>query len=156
ELMKQTNEVMRIATLGEMEYTTALNASITAQSVFKMSADETADAFNYMNAVENATSLQLQDFAEALPIAAAPVQSFGGDIKELGILLTAMKQNGIAATQGANAIKASMQRLLRPSAQVRQELRQYRLDRKSTRLNSSHVKISYAVFCLKKKKKQQK
>src|SRR5690606_7246996 len=27
-----------------------------------------------------------------------------------------------------------------------------RLDRKSTRLNSSHVKISYAVFCLKKKK----
>src|SRR5438067_6220546 len=28
-----------------------------------------------------------------------------------------------------------------------------RLDRKSTRLNSSHVSISYAVFCLKKKKK---
>src|SRR5690606_40969674 len=26
------------------------------------------------------------------------------------------------------------------------------LDRKSTRLNSSHVKISYAVFCLKKKR----
>src|SRR5690606_41920601 len=30
------------------------------------------------------------------------------------------------------------------------------LDRKSTRLNSSHVKISYAVFCLKKKKKKYK
>src|SRR6266700_6097587 len=29
-----------------------------------------------------------------------------------------------------------------------------RPDRKSTRLNSSHVKISYAVFCLKKKKKK--
>src|SRR2546427_7098567 len=28
-------------------------------------------------------------------------------------------------------------------------------DRKSTRLNSSHSQISYAVFCLKKKKKQQ-
>src|SRR5690349_23989923 len=28
-------------------------------------------------------------------------------------------------------------------------------DRKSTRLNSSHVEISYAVFCLKKKKKHQ-
>src|SRR5689334_24648533 len=28
-----------------------------------------------------------------------------------------------------------------------------RLDRKSTRLNSSHSSISYAVFCLKKKKK---
>src|SRR5262245_65782978 len=29
-----------------------------------------------------------------------------------------------------------------------------RADRKSTRLNSSHLGISYAVFCLKKKKKQ--
>src|SRR5258707_7038891 len=29
-----------------------------------------------------------------------------------------------------------------------------RLDRKSTRLNSSHANISYAVFCLKKKKKE--
>src|SRR5690242_21514867 len=28
------------------------------------------------------------------------------------------------------------------------------LDRKSTRLNSSHMSISYAVFCLKKKKKK--
>src|SRR5436305_7859922 len=28
----------------------------------------------------------------------------------------------------------------------------YNLDRKSTRLNSSHVRISYAVFCLKKKR----
>src|SRR5690349_24208432 len=30
------------------------------------------------------------------------------------------------------------------------------VDRKSTRLNSSHVEISYAVFCLKKKKKKKK
>src|SRR5437660_5136093 len=34
---------------------------------------------------------------------------------------------------------------------VRDDRRQ---DRKSTRLNSSHVAISYAVFCLKKKKKK--
>src|SRR5690554_7511490 len=31
---------------------------------------------------------------------------------------------------------------------------EFELDRKSTRLNSSHVRISYAVFCLKKKKKK--
>src|SRR2546421_8691663 len=31
-----------------------------------------------------------------------------------------------------------------------------RVDRKSTRLNSSHDQISYAVFCLKKKKKQKR
>src|SRR5690606_39525383 len=35
-------------------------------------------------------------------------------------------------------------------------LREHLSDRKSTRLNSSHVKISYAVFCLKKKKIQNK
>src|SRR5690554_7390243 len=35
------------------------------------------------------------------------------------------------------------------------ELTYSRPDRKSTRLNSSHVRISYAVFCLKKKKKIQ-
>src|SRR3712207_8312756 len=33
------------------------------------------------------------------------------------------------------------------------EFRYLRTDRKSTRLNSSHANISYAVFCLKKKKK---
>src|SRR5690606_40677712 len=32
----------------------------------------------------------------------------------------------------------------------------WELDRKSTRLNSSHVKISYAVFCLKKKRNSRK
>src|SRR3989442_7176470 len=37
--------------------------------------------------------------------------------------------------------------LLMPEGLRREE------DRKSTRLNSSHVRISYAVFCLKKKKK---
>src|SRR6266487_880687 len=35
-----------------------------------------------------------------------------------------------------------------------QDLRVAPLDRKSTRLNSSHPSISYAVFCLKKKKKK--
>src|SRR5258707_4788258 len=33
-------------------------------------------------------------------------------------------------------------------------VRRGRRDRKSTRLNSSHANISYAVFCLKKKKKR--
>src|SRR3712207_7733228 len=36
--------------------------------------------------------------------------------------------------------------------QWHQALEEGRLDRKSTRLNSSHANISYAVFCLKKKK----
>src|SRR5437773_5969358 len=48
-----------------------------------------------------------------------------------------------------------------PPAVVEREREVYRAqladqDRKSTRLNSSHITISYAVFCLKKKKKQSK
>src|SRR5690349_23095092 len=39
--------------------------------------------------------------------------------------------------------------------QVGPGLADQRGDRKSTRLNSSHVEISYAVFCLKKKKKKE-
>src|SRR2546426_5963635 len=35
-----------------------------------------------------------------------------------------------------------------------EEAFEHQLDRKSTRLNSSHLVISYAVFCLKKKKKK--
>src|SRR5256885_10201193 len=37
---------------------------------------------------------------------------------------------------------------------ARAMMRLLHLDRKSTRLNSSHLVISYAVFCLKKKKKR--
>src|SRR5438045_6008949 len=41
------------------------------------------------------------------------------------------------------------------AARARRHLRVRDLDRKSTRLNSSHLGISYAVFCLKKKKTRQ-
>src|SRR2546426_2922443 len=51
---------------------------------------------------------------------------------------------------------ALQDRRARPAAVRHRELRARpgeSLDRKSTRLNSSHLVISYAVFCLKKKKK---
>src|SRR5690349_21940344 len=44
-------------------------------------------------------------------------------------------------------LRTRLARLLEPRAPRLQQT-----DRKSTRLNSSHVEISYAVFCLKKKK----
>src|SRR5204863_8583751 len=48
-------------------------------------------------------------------------------------------------------------RAFRPRCCRHRSLRRRRgRDRKSTRLNSSHVEISYAVFCLKKKKKENK
>src|SRR2546427_9145614 len=46
-----------------------------------------------------------------------------------------------------------MPRVITESRAAKSELGKGLLDRKSTRLNSSHSQISYAVFCLKKKKK---
>src|SRR5947209_16228004 len=43
---------------------------------------------------------------------------------------------------------------VRPGHRARLQRRGLVRDRKSTRLNSSHANISYAVFCLKKKKKR--
>src|SRR5690625_6247300 len=51
--------------------------------------------------------------------------------------------------QEANRLRASG---FADSESIRAKADRERQDRKSTRLNSSHVAISYAVFCLKKKK----
>src|SRR6266496_3976658 len=48
--------------------------------------------------------------------------------------------------------RRSLRGRLRPAARRRLPRPHRHRDRKSTRLNSSHVEISYAVFCLKKKK----
>src|SRR6266496_5552973 len=54
------------------------------------------------------------------------------------------RRHGRATSRAARRVRIS----------ARDPRRQHdRRDRKSTRLNSSHVEISYAVFCLKKKKK---
>src|SRR2546426_6742438 len=58
----------------------------------------------------------------------------------------------IADRRRAPHRRAERSRRRRNEAAVPRRLRQ---DRKSTRLNSSHLVISYAVFCLKKKNKKQ-
>src|SRR3712207_7118662 len=55
---------------------------------------------------------------------------------------------GERMAQGAHALSRSAKRSLVILVRFTEELH---LDRKSTRLNSSHANISYAVFCLKKK-----
>src|SRR5207249_11576423 len=63
----------------------------------------------------------------------------------------------ISKTLGIS-VPAVKSRLLRARLKLRHKLNRYfrQGDRKSTRLNSSHVSISYAVFCLKKKKNKKK
>src|SRR3989442_8324208 len=51
------------------------------------------------------------------------------------------------------AVTRRLQTIARTRRVERGAVERPELDRKSTRLNSSHVRISYAVFCLKKKNK---
>src|SRR3989454_4457418 len=62
----------------------------------------------------------------------------------------------LALAQRATLVGADIAERVHPIADADEdEARALRLqDRKSTRLNSSHLVISYAVFCLKKKKKK--
>src|SRR5438034_6982851 len=66
------------------------------------------------------------------------------------------RRGGIQRESGPGTCPVS--RFTRPQRQsvIFQGLHRISVDRKSTRLNSSHTVISYAVFCLKKKKTQTK
>src|SRR5690606_41932194 len=57
------------------------------------------------------------------------------------------------ADRGSELGDSRHQTVAGPGAEVGADVQPRGEDRKSTRLNSSHVKISYAVFCLKKKNK---
>ena len=120
ELKQSTIEVQRLATLGEMDSEVALKSIIALQATFNMSVKDTANAINYMNSVENATSLQMQDFAEAIPRAAAPVAQLGGSLQDLGTILVSLKERGVDAAEGANAIKTLMNRLINPAEQTKE------------------------------------
>lgn len=123
ELYKSTAAAMRAAMLGELDYNDTISTTIALQSKLGLNAKQTADAWNYMNNLENQTSLTMQDMATAIPIALGPVSELGGSLQDLGTMMAAMKANGINASQGANALKSSLQRLLRPTKQVREEFK---------------------------------
>src|SRR6266446_10063110 len=68
----------------------------------------------------------------------------------------AMSSAGAALRLGTRSAGRFLRRVFRRAAHdpAHVALPHHRRDRKSTRLNSSHLVISYAVFCLKKKKKK--
>jgi murein DD-endopeptidase MepM/ murein hydrolase activator NlpD len=121
ELQGATTEVVKNAMLGEIDYQTTTTATIALQQQLHLSTSQLADTWAYMNSVENSTSLSMKDFATAIPIAMGPLKQMGGTVQTLGTLLTGMVSRGIAVGKAANGIKAAAQRLIRPSAQIREE-----------------------------------
>src|SRR5204863_9654353 len=73
-----------------------------------------------------------------------------GDFRGQGRLVHAGAEGRVSGVLSTGERRRAFQRALGRGAAAGGS------DRKSTRLNSSHVEISYAVFCLKKKKKNNK
>src|SRR5690349_22467639 len=79
------------------------------------------------------------------------------DLYVTGVQTCALPIYPAIFTRWADTLVADGQPLVRPRESTRFDYEgELAIDRKSTRLNSSHVEISYAVFCLKKKKKKKK
>src|SRR5690606_39303128 len=85
----------------------------------------------------------------------AEAQAVAGQLDGLDLLVAGKEAGDLIIERGASSERGHRERFPCPESPLLQPhpldlLRRF-LDRKSTRLNSSHVKISYAVFCLKKK-----
>ena len=115
ELLGSIRETTRLAVLGEVDRQDAMKATLAIQTAFKQSTEELSESINFLNAVENQTSTTLNDLVEAIPKAGPIVKGLGGDVKDLALYLTAMREGGISASEGANALKSGLASLINPT-----------------------------------------
>lgn len=121
-LQNTISETARIMTLGEVDKEEATKATIAIRSIFRLSNEELKRTFDTMNAIENETSTTIQDLIEAVPRAAQVVQELGGSMNDLQVFSVAFKEGGIAAGEGANALRSGLARVLRPTKITKQAL----------------------------------
>jgi TP901 family phage tail tape measure protein len=122
DLQAQTEQATRLSVLGQIDQQKALETTIALQNAFQISSQNLADAINFLNSVENQTVLSLDDVTTAIPIAAPIIQSLGGDVKDLAFFMTAMKEGGINAAEGANALKSGLASIINPSGKAAEML----------------------------------
>jgi TP901 family phage tail tape measure protein len=115
DLLMATKEATRLSVLGEVDRQEAMKATLAIQSAFKQNTTELSDSINFLNAVENQTSTSLADLVEAIPKAGPVVKALGGSIQDLALYLTAMREGGINASEGANALKSALASIINPT-----------------------------------------
>ncbi len=115
ELMGSLRETTRLAVLGEVDRAEAMKATLAIQTAFKQNTDELSESINFLNAVENQTSTTLNDLVEAIPKAGPVIKGLGGSVQDLALYLTAMREGGISASEGANALKSGLASLINPT-----------------------------------------
>jgi TP901 family phage tail tape measure protein len=122
ELLDQVTEATRLAVLGGVDQQKALETTISVTNAFGVATEDLAGKIDFLNAVENQTVVSIEDLTEAIPKAGPVVQQLGGDVEDLAFFLTAMKEGGINASEGANALKSGLASLINPSRQATEML----------------------------------
>ena len=115
DLLQSVNETTRLSVLGEVDRQDAMKATLAIQNAFKQNTTELAQSIDFLNAVENQTSTSLGDLVEAIPKAGPIIKGLGGSIKDLSLYMVAMKEGGISASEGANALKSGLASLINPT-----------------------------------------
>lgn len=128
DLLNQTAAATRLAVLGEVDRQDAMRTTLSLTTAFKVQTKDLADAVNFLNAVENQTSVSLQDLTVAIPKAGPVVKGLGGDFKDLALYMTAMKEGGISAGEGANAIKSGLVSIINPTKKATEFLAKFQID----------------------------
>jgi hypothetical protein len=118
DLTAQVSEATRLAVLGGVEQEQALETTISLTNAFGIAAEDLAAKINFLNSVENQTVVSIEDLTIAIPKAGPVVQQLGGNVEDLAFFLTAMKEGGINASEGANALKSGLASLINPSAKA--------------------------------------
>ena len=115
ELLAQVNQANRLAVLGNVEQQQALETTMSLTNAFGVAADKLSEKINFLNAVENQTVTSIEDLTTAIPKAGPVIQQLGGDVEDLAFFLTAMREGGINASEGANALKSGLASLINPT-----------------------------------------
>jgi len=122
DLTAQVAQATRLAVLGGVEQGQALETTISITNAFGTAAENLAKKINFLNAVENQTVVSIEDLTIAIPKAGPVVKQLGGDVEDLAFFLTAMKEGGINASQGANALKSGLAALINPTEKANKML----------------------------------
>jgi TP901 family phage tail tape measure protein len=125
DLQRQTAEATRLSVLGQIDAQKALETTISLQNAFGMSSEKLAESIDFLNAVENQTVVSLDDITTAIPKVAPVIQQLGGDVKDLTFFMAAMKEGGINASEGANALKSGLAALINPTKKASEMLASY-------------------------------
>ena len=115
DLLQQISSANKLSALGGVDQNKALQTTISLTNAFSISSKDLGKNIDFLNAVENQTVLNIDDMTTAIPKAAPVIKQLGGNVKDLAFFLTAMKEGGVNASEGANALKSGLSSLINPT-----------------------------------------